>query len=207
MNEQEEYPMNEVKRLILEQLQQLQSLMHRTLFRGYWGGGRSSNPYRGQGRVLAILKMKPEISQKELTYLLNMSKQSLAELLAKLERSGYIVREPSQEDKRVMNIKLTDSGRKAAEEMDDDSEPELYGLFDCLNDDELCTLSDYLGRMIKQYEELYPEDHFEERRHMMEDFVMQYGREFTERSGFGGNAESRHEWRDGFFRGGHGHSR
>ena len=82
--------MNEVKRLILEQLQQLQSLMHRTLFRGYWGGGRSSNPYRGQGRVLAILKMKPEISQKELTYLLNMSKQSLAELLAKLERSGYI---------------------------------------------------------------------------------------------------------------------
>jgi DNA-binding MarR family transcriptional regulator len=192
MNEQEEYPMNEVKRLILEQLQQLQSLMHRTLFRGYWGGGRSSNPYRGQGRVLAILKMKPEISQKELTYLLNMSKQSLAELLAKLERSGYIVREPSQEDKRVMNIKLTDSGRKAAEEMDDDSEPELYGLFDCLNDDELCTLSDYLGRMIK---------------HMMEDFVMQYGREFTERSGFGGNAESRHEWRDGFFRGGHGRSR
>lgn len=32
----------------------------------------------GQGRVLAILKLKPEISQRDLSYLLDMSKQSLA---------------------------------------------------------------------------------------------------------------------------------
>ena len=58
--------------------------------------------------MLAILKMKPEISRKELTCLLNMSKQSVAELISKMEKSGYVTREPSEKDKRVMTIKLAE---------------------------------------------------------------------------------------------------
>ena len=73
--------MNEIKDTINGQLQQLQMLMHRTMFNHF---GKMHNPHRGQGRVLAILKLKPVISQKELTYLLNMSKQSVAELITKL---------------------------------------------------------------------------------------------------------------------------
>ncbi len=46
------------------------------------------NPYKGQGRVLALLKMQPEIMQKELGYLLDISTQALAELLNKLEKKG-----------------------------------------------------------------------------------------------------------------------
>ena len=82
--------MSEIKTTVTEQLEQLQMLMHRASFHNFMGNGMARNPLRGQGRVLAILKMKPEISQRELTYLLNMSKQSLAELLAKLEMSGHI---------------------------------------------------------------------------------------------------------------------
>ncbi len=76
--------------------------------------GPSGDPHRGQGRVLKILKLQPEISQKELGYLLDMRNQSLGELLAKLEKSGAITREPSEEDRRSMIIKLTAAGAELA---------------------------------------------------------------------------------------------
>ena len=99
--------------------------------------------------MLALLKLKPEISQKELTYLLNMSKQAAAELISKLEKSGYITREPSEADRRVMTIKLTEKGATAVMDTDDNAF-EATKIFDCLNDDELNAFSNYLGRIIKQ---------------------------------------------------------
>jgi DNA-binding MarR family transcriptional regulator len=138
------------------------------------GDGMARNPLRGQGRVLAILKMKPEISQRELTYLLNMSKQSLAELLAKLEKSGHIAREASEDDKRVMTVKLTEEGMKAANNVDDETY-EAEKILDCLNSEELAVFSGYLGRIIKRYEEQFPDEDFEERRKMLREFMSRHG--------------------------------
>lgn len=182
---------DDIKDTITEQLQQLQMLMHRTMFSNF---RRTHNPHRGQGRVLAILKLKPEISQKELTYLLNMSKQSVAELVTKLEKNGYITREPSEDDKRVMTIRLTEEGSKAAEDTDE-NESSTSKVFDCLTEDELSTFSEYLGRIIEQYEEQYPDEDFEERRKNMEQFMSSYGR--------GRGHRGRHHSDYGF--GGHGH--
>lgn len=159
--------MNEIKDIITSQLQQLQTLMHRIMFSQY---RKPHNPHRGQGRVLAILKLKPEMSQKELTYLLNMSKQSVAELVAKLEKSGYITREPSKDDKRVMTIRLTEEGAKAIDDTDD-REPDISKILDCLNDEELSAFSDYLGRIIGQCEELWPDEDFEAHRKYVEQFM------------------------------------
>jgi DNA-binding MarR family transcriptional regulator len=166
--------MSAIKITIMEQLQQLQMLMHRASFHSFMGG-KAHNPHRGQGRVLAILKMKPEISQRELTYLLDMSKQSLAELLSKLEKSGYVTREQSEEDKRVMTIKLTEDGMKAAAGGVDDETLETAKILDGLNDDELAVFSDCLNRIIKRYEEQFPDDGYEERRKMMEVFMSRHG--------------------------------
>lgn len=175
---------NEIRSTITEQLQQLQMLMHRTMINRF---GKTHNPHRGQGRVLAILKLKPVISQKELTYLLNMSKQSVAELLMKLEKSGYITREPSKDDKRVLTIRLTEEGKKATDNVCE-SEPDMLKVFDCLNDDELSDLSEYLQRIIKQYEEQFPDEDFEERRKYMKKFMSSYGHGFKncQHSDFGG---------------------
>ena len=71
----------------------MESLMHR-YHHIACRGSRMSETQRGQGRVLAWLKMQPEISRKELAYLLDMRAQSLGELLAKLERIAYIERAP-----------------------------------------------------------------------------------------------------------------
>jgi len=166
--------MDDIKNVIREQLYQLQALMHKSSLHHFMHHGKIHNPYRGQGRILAILKMKPEISQRELTYLLDMSKQSIAELLAKLEKNGYITREHSEGDKRVMTIKLTEDGAKAADNVDDHT-LETSDIFDCLNNDELHTFSEYLGRIINRFEELFHGEGFEERRKMGEEFMSHHG--------------------------------
>ncbi len=168
-----------IKSTVTQKMQQLQTLMHRMAFHGFTVDGKSSyNPYRGQGKVLSVLKMKPEISQKELTNLLDMSKQSLAELLAKLEKSGYIVREPSASDKRSIIVKLLPAGKVAAEEMDEDS-MEVVRIFDCLEEKELEQFSNYLDRIIKRCAESFPGEDFEERRQRMENFLARYDHSFT----------------------------
>jgi DNA-binding MarR family transcriptional regulator len=179
--------MNEMKTTIFEQLQQLQMLMHRAYFHGFMAEGRVHNPHRGQGRVLSILKLKPEINQNELTYLLGMSKQSLAELLSKLEKNGYITREPSEEDKRVMTIKLTEEGKNASTYYGEGEPFETVKILDCLNDEELSTFSEYLNRIIKRYEGQFPDEDYEKRRDHMKQFMSHFGH-----GGHGGHAHRHH---------------
>ena len=120
------------------------------------GGGRRGfdfNPRTGQGRILAILKLQPEIEQKELGYLLDMSRQALAELLAKLEKARYITRTQSERDRRSYVITLTSQGRKVAEqvsagEADNDDDPlGLTAALNTLSPTEQQQLSEYLERI------------------------------------------------------------
>ncbi|MDG0793774.1 MarR family transcriptional regulator [Cohnella ginsengisoli] len=136
---------------LMEQLFRIVILLRRYqhhLLRERAGRG---DPLRGQGRVLSLLKLKPEITQKELSYLLDMRNQSLGELLGKLERSGYITRMPSEQDRRVMNVKLTEAGSQAAEEMEKQQENHNK-LFECLSDEEQRTMGEYLDRLIGELE-------------------------------------------------------
>jgi DNA-binding MarR family transcriptional regulator len=140
--------MNNNNRELLEQLFHLEWLIRRSQMHHHRERGPMGAPYQGQGRILALLKLKPEISQKELSTIIDIRSQSLGELLAKLENQGYMTRTPSTEDRRVMNISLTEAGKAAAEQ---GSEPEnLESFFDCLSEAEQATLSDYLGRLIKR---------------------------------------------------------
>jgi DNA-binding MarR family transcriptional regulator len=165
----------------LSQLVEMGRYLHRLHRRGTapWG-----DPRHGQGRVLAILKLKPEISQRELSYLLDMSKQGLAELLAKLENRGLITREPSPTDRRVMMVRLTADGRDASNELGRRDAVAVSVLAD-FTDDEAAQLSIYLDRIIghlsEQIEELEPEDRRmrrEELRHMPEE-LRDFGEDFT----------------------------
>jgi DNA-binding MarR family transcriptional regulator len=136
---------------LIRKLFQLQWLLRRYLMQHRMQRGPMGAPYQGQGRILSLLKLKPEISQKDLAHILDMRSQSLGELLAKLERSGYITRTPSHVDRRGMDIRLTESGRAASEK---DERPEgMESFFDCLSEEEQATLSDFLGRLNKSLED------------------------------------------------------
>jgi DNA-binding MarR family transcriptional regulator len=163
--------MSETRNEILEQLTHLHMLLHRHQMQSLRNFGPFSNPHRGQGRILAILKIKPEISQKDLTYLLDMSKQAIAELLNKLEKNGYIQREISNEDHRSFNVKLTEKGVAATDKIEDDKSCELEKVFDCLNDDELSNLHEYLNRIIENLKSQFGEDTADFHRQMFSHFM------------------------------------
>ena len=163
--------MSENELTISEQMERLQTLMHRIVFHRYVSEGKPTrNPYRGQGRVLAALSVEPEISQKDLTQQLGMSKQSLAELLGKLEKNGMIKRTQSETDKRSVIVRLLPEGRKAASELGDfdcDVEP----IFDCLNEEERRQFGEYLQRIIARCADSFPGESTEERMERMESFL------------------------------------
>lgn len=140
---------NKVK--IIEQLRQLQVAMQRTAFRGM----QAHSSYRGQGRVLSILKENPEISRKELGDRVDISRQALTELLQKMEKGGYIVRRPDPQDRRILLIRLTQKGRAAADEADVGAS-DLPQLLDCLDGERLALFSDCLEKILLHYRELYP---------------------------------------------------
>lgn len=99
---------------LVQKVGRLARLMHRYTKLQAEAHGGFGDPLRGQGRVLALLKAKPETSQKELCFLLGMRQQSLSELLAKLEEKGFIERQKSEEDGRVTVVRITEDGISAA---------------------------------------------------------------------------------------------
>ncbi len=137
---------------LMERFARVCGLMHRHQMMGQRFRGPFGSPYRGQGRVLSILRMKPQISQKELGYLLDMRSQSLGELLGKLEKNGYITRTPSEEDRRTANIHLTAEGAAAT---DDGSAAREEDIFSCLNQEERERLNGYLLRIADGLEERF----------------------------------------------------
>jgi len=61
-----------------------------------------------QGRVMFPLWREDNLSFQELKKQAMLSKATLSYMLDKLEKAGYIERIRSEEDKRVINIKLTE---------------------------------------------------------------------------------------------------
>ncbi|MCL1828871.1 MAG: MarR family transcriptional regulator [Oscillospiraceae bacterium] len=168
---------------LYEKLLQLQWLLHKQQIRGRSAGGPMADTTRGRGRIIAVLKLRDGISTKDLSYLLGVRISSLNELLAKLEKSGYVTREPAEQDKRVMLVKLTEKGREEQQ-----SEPSDHGgIFSCLSDDEQKTLGEYLDRITDALRADFGDDE-EEMLEKMEalrerlgdfgDFFKEHGRDF-----------------------------
>jgi len=162
-----EKSMNENEMSLQEQLMRIGRLLRRYTGKIAYFRHLEANPYQGQGRVLRILQMKPEISQKELSYLLDMRQQSLGELLMKLERSGYITRTTSEDDKRVLKICLTEEGRDAADHVEEQAGS--TELFDFLSEEDRSVLSGILDRIAIELEKQIGEDH--------DDHKQKWGRE------------------------------
>jgi len=105
--------------------------------------GHLADTTRGQGRILAVLKLQDGMKTKDLAHILGLHIASLNELIAKLIKGGYVTREQSPEDRRVMIIKLTDKGRNE-EQIE---QPDIADIFDTLTAEEQQTMAGYLDRV------------------------------------------------------------
>lgn len=97
---------------------------------------------RGQGRILAMLRLKSKITAKDLSYILGIRQQSLNETLQKLEKEGYIIRTPSPKDRRVMLISLTEKGKEIKPVQHD-----CLDVLDEFSDEELKQFTSYIARL------------------------------------------------------------
>lgn len=132
---------------LFSKLIRLERLMHREQGRLHREGRPFADTSRGQGRILAMLKIKDGISTKDLSYLLDIRVSSLNETLAKMEKKGYISRRPSTEDKRVSVIYVTEKGRNETFE-----QAETYTMFNCFSKEEKDIFGGYLDRLIIELE-------------------------------------------------------
>lgn len=130
--------------------------------------------YHGQNRLLSVLGLHPgaaSVTQRDLGYILGMSRQAVGELLAKLEQKGFVTRRASETDKRTMVVALTDKGREAAAHVREfaDSGGDVLS---CLSPEELAQFSGYLQRIIDNAESKADcGDEFAERRKAMREFL------------------------------------
>lgn len=115
------------------------------------------DPTRGRGRIIALLKIKDGLSAKELACVLGIRVSSLNEMLAKMEKDGLISRKPSDADKRIILIYLTEAGCEV--EVDECKEVDFLAGF---SDEELEQLSIFLSRMLKNMESELGEDYMTE---------------------------------------------
>lgn len=138
--------MDDMYTAIYEKLSTLQWLMKRRQMFSQAEGGPFADSTRGQGRVLAMLKIQPEITTKDLSYLLGIRQQSLNELLNKLEKSGYVERRPSEADRRVMVVHLTEKGETVQQPPSDYEE-----ILGCLSQEELHQFGSYLERILAAF--------------------------------------------------------
>lgn len=138
--------MDDIYTGIYEKLSTLQWLMKRRQMFSQAEAGPFADSTRGQGRILAMLKIQPEITTKDLSYLLGIRQQSLNELLNKLEKSGYAERRPSETDRRVMVVHLTDRGKTVQQPAANYQE-----ILGCLSEEELQQFGDYLDRIIAAF--------------------------------------------------------
>jgi MarR family transcriptional regulator, organic hydroperoxide resistance regulator len=102
-----------------------------------------------QGRIIFALWKKDEIPINDLAKETALSKSSLTTMLERLEKSGHIVRKPSEIDKRNTIVCLTEKSselRKDYQKISDDMVELFYNGF---TDDEISEFEISLKKILK----------------------------------------------------------
>lgn len=101
----------------------------------------------GQARVLMMLDHHEGMSQKHLTNRLELQPASVSELLAKLETAGLVVKSQSEEDRRTVNLYLTEEGKQAVQSAREEGKKKYEEMFRCLEESEKKQLNDLLEKL------------------------------------------------------------
>ncbi|MET8857189.1 MarR family winged helix-turn-helix transcriptional regulator [Streptomyces sp. NPDC004579] len=95
--------------------------------------------------VLAALAGGPELSQQDLSRLLNLDPTTVVTVIDEMERNGHVERRRNPADRRRYNLILTESGRAALATADRVATEVESAFFGALAEDERETLRKMLG--------------------------------------------------------------
>lgn len=100
-----------------------------------------------QFKILEMLNVNPEISQKEMQMKLNITPGSISETVTKMERKGLVKRIKKNDDQRACNIALTKEGQEEYVKTFDDIKNKS-DMFVCLEQNEKNQLIKILSKII-----------------------------------------------------------
>lgn len=103
--------------------------------------------------VLEAVGIEEPRSVSNIAKRLSVTAGTLNVAMNSLEKKGYIVRERSQKDKRVVLATLTEKGRKAFFHHRDFHKRMIHAIVHGLGDDEVCALHKCLSRLMNFFEE------------------------------------------------------
>nr|WP_206695911.1 MarR family transcriptional regulator [Bacillus subtilis] len=91
--------------------------------------------------MVAILHLpEEETTFNNIAKKLGTSKQNINRLVSGIEKRGYVITVPSKRDKRAVNVKITDSGKRVMEECGEKAVYFMADLFKGFSTEELETL-------------------------------------------------------------------
>ena len=101
-----------------------------------------------QSKILMILDKHKTLSQKSLNECMQIRSSSLSELLTKLEGKGYIEKDQDLQDKRIVNLQLTDKGRAGIKNITRTQNDMIDHVFSPLSEDEKSQLVSAMEKII-----------------------------------------------------------
>jgi DNA-binding MarR family transcriptional regulator len=140
-------------RKLLGKLRRLTNLMQRARTKEF--SNHDFNMMDGKGRLLSVLQQKDGLTQRELGEELDIRPSSVGELVRKLEANGLVIRQNNKDDRRVMNVYLTEIGRELIENNASLQTEIQANLFQDISEDEKEVFARVLEKMIVSLEDEY----------------------------------------------------
>ncbi len=112
------------------------------------------NRFQGQGRILVLLAERGSMTQRDLAEITQRRSATLSEQLELMENAGWIIRQKSSEDRRNVDLCLTEAGKQAAKEAKQEWTQTADLLFSVLSKEEKQQLSLTLELLERTWREL-----------------------------------------------------
>lgn len=102
------------------------------------------NRPRGQERILKALEKEGALYQQDIQQYLQVTPGTISEMISKLENKGLVERKRNEEDRRAVEISLTEKGRESISKLENEAEDDLY---EALSDEEKEKLYEILVKL------------------------------------------------------------
>ena len=113
---------------------------------------REHNITHSQFNALVVFKEKGSQTPGELSKLLSCTPCNVTGIVDRLEQGGLVTRERSEQDRRVVNVVLTEKGRNLASDLEKAALPELTrlntGVLGRLDGEEIQLLHEVLPKLL-----------------------------------------------------------
>ncbi len=106
------------------------------------------------GNILYILDKKSRLHLHEITKLSLKDKSTVTSVINHLEKSGYVIKVRGNKDKRLVNIEVTEKGKRIKPALDKISEKMNSKLFEGLSAEEKATLFHLMTRISNNVDKL-----------------------------------------------------